>query len=508
MVTANTADAGQLTLASGTVYWIMPEQLQFTGTAKFSWPDGRWYQGNWAAGKPHGKGELQLSSGEHYVGEFEQGNRQGRGMQTSNAGTYNGTWDNDAAHGQGQFAASNGDRYQGGYVAGQRQGYGESQSTDGSSYRGDWQQDQPQGQGELTTAEGELYNGSWIAGQRSGYGELEDKLGNRYAGTWVAGKRQGFGKLTRADFSRYEGEWLEDQRQGNGVEYFASGGSHDGEWFNNQAFGSGTRLTRTGVKILGVFTGDRVSNGLLELPNGLEYAGPLFRKQMSEVAPRLLAWIQAQAEGGSPAAQWLLAGFYQRFVKPTANPKLALKWFQAAASNLADAQFRAGQLVLDEEPATAIAYLNQAATQKHVQAQQLLGELYHSGRAVSPNATTAINWYARAAENGSLDAKNQLAWLLATSQEAHVRDPQRALELIETTAQTLQTWALLDTLAATYAALENFSAAVTTQQAALNAAQAEHKNNSNSLAPLTPMQARLALYEADKPFIEIVYAGD
>lgn len=508
MVAANTAGAGQLTLDSGTLYWVMPEQLQFTGNAKFIWPDERWYQGSWVAGKPHGKGELQLPSGEHYIGEFNQGNRQGLGRQTSNAGTYTGTWDNDAAHGQGQFAASNGDRYQGGYVAGQRQGYGELQAADGSNYRGDWQQDQPQGQGELITAEGEVYNGAWLGGQRSGYGELEDKLGNRYAGTWVAGKRQGFGKLTRADFSRYEGEWMEDQRQGNGIETFASGGSHDGEWFNNQAFGSGTRITRTGIKILGVFTGDRVSNGLLELPNGQEYAGPLFRKQMTEVAPPLLAWTQTQARAGSPAAQWLLAGFYQRFAKPAPDPKLAVKWFKAAASSLADAQFRAGELLLEQEPATATAYLNQAAAQNHVQAQLLLGELYHSGRAVSPNATTAISWYARAAEHGSLDAKNQLAWLLATSQEAHVRDPQRALELIQTTAQRLQTWALLDTLAATYAALENFSAAVTTQQAALSAAHAEHKTNSNSLAPLVPMQARLALYQANKPFIEIVYAGD
>ncbi len=508
MVAANTTGAGQLSLASGAVYWVMPDQLQFTGNAKFIWPDERWYQGSWVAGKPQGKGELQLPSGEHYVGEFEQGNRQGFGMQTSNAGTYNGTWDNDAAHGQGQFAASNGDRYQGGYVAGQRQGYGELQSADGSSYRGDWHQDQPHGQGELTTADGELYNGAWLGGQRSGYGVLEDKLGNRYAGTWVAGKRQGFGKLTRSNFSRYEGEWVEDQRQGNGTEYFANGGSHDGEWFNNQAFGSGTRITRTGIKILGVFTGDRVSNGLLELPNGQEYAGPLFRKQMTEVAPRLLAWTQTQAASGSPAAQWLLAGFYQRFAKPAANPKLALQWYKAAASSLADAQFRAGQLLLEEEPASAIGYLNQAADQNHVQAQQLLGELYHSGRAVSPNATTAINWYARAAERGSLDAKNQLAWLLATSQEAHVRDPQRALELIETPAQRLQTWALLDTLAATYAALGHFSAAVSTQQAALSAAQEEHKSNSSSLAPLAPMQARLALYEMNKPFIEIVYAGD
>lgn len=502
VVAANTPGAGQLQLAGGETYWVMPAKLMFSGSAKFLWPDGRWYQGGWSAGQPDGKGELQLPSGEHYVGDFQQGNRQGIGAQTSNVGRYQGAWLEDAAHGQGQFVASNGDHYTGTYQQGQRQGYGELQAAEGSEYRGDWQQDQPHGQGDLTTDDGQLYSGGWAAGQRNGYGNLTDKLGNHYAGTWVAGDRQGFGKLSRSDHSHYEGEWLDDLRHGAGIETFATGGQHNGEWSHNKAVGSGTRQTRTGIKILGIFTGDRVSNGLLALPSGAEYAGPLFREQMTQVAAPLLTWTQAQAEAGDPAAQWLLAGFYQRFAKPAANQQKAVRWYQAAAATLPDAQFRAGQLLLDDKPSAAVAYLQQAAAQNHAQAQQLLGDLYHSGRAVSPNATTAMDWYARAAEQGSLEAKTQLAWLLATSQEAHARNPQRALAMIETTAKILQTWALLDTLAATYAALEDFRAAVETQQAAIAAL------NENSTSQLAPMQARLALYRAGKPFIEVVYAGD
>lgn len=502
VVAANTKGAGQLELLSGERYWMMPEQLMFTGSAKFSWPDGRWYQGSWNAGKPNGQGELQLPSGEHYVGEFLQGNRHGFGHQTSNAGRYQGAWENDAAQGQGQFVASNGDSFQGAYHQGQRQGYGELQAADGSYYRGDWYQDQPQGQGELTTADGERYNGAWATGQRNGYGELEDRLGTHYAGTWVAGKRQGFGKLTRPDQSSYEGEWADDQREGAGIETFANGGSYNGEWSYNRAFGSGTRLTRTGIKILGVFNGDRVSNGLLELPNGAEYAGRLFRKQMTEVAAPFLAWTQTQAENGSAAAQWLLAGFYQGFKAPAANSTTALRWYQAAATTFADAQFRSGQLLLDDDPVAAVAYLNQAAEQNHIQAQLLLGQLYHSGRAVSPNANTAIGWYERAANRGNLAAVTQLAWLLATSQEAHARDPKRALALVKTQAEALNTWALLDTLAATYAALDDFEKAVTTQQAAISALE------DNEITQLESMQTRLALYQAGKPFVEVVYAGD
>jgi hypothetical protein len=502
VVAANTPGAGQLQLPSGETYWVMPTQLMFSGNAKFLWPDGRWYQGQWATGQPQGKGELQLPSGEHYIGDFQHGNRHGSGIQISNTGKYQGAWLQDAAHGQGQFTASNGDNYQGAYQQGQRQGYGELQAADGSEYRGDWQQDQPHGQGDLTMHDGQLYSGGWVAGQRNGYGDLKDKLGNHYAGTWVAGERQGFGQLSRSDRSRYEGEWLHDLRHGTGIETFATGGQHNGEWSHNKALGAGTRQTRIGIKILGFFTGDRVSNGLLELPSGAEYAGPLFRQQMTQVAAPLLTWTQAQAEAGDPAAQWLLAGFYQRFAKPAANQLQAVRWYQAAAATIPDAQFRAGQLLLDDKPGAAVAYLQQAATQNHVQAQQLLGELYHSGRAVSPNATTAMDWYARAAEQGSLEAKTQLAWLLSTSQEAHARNPQRALALIEVTAKTLKTWALLDTLAATYAALENFPDAVHTQQAAIAAL------NKNSMPQLAPLQARLALYRTGKPYIEVVYAGD
>lgn len=502
VVAENTPGAGRLQLANGQVHWIMPDALAFTGSGRFEWPDGRWYQGDLVAGQPQGTGELKLPSGEHYIGEFEAGDRHGIGTQSTNAGTYQGDWRNDAAEGQGVFEASNGDRYQGTYQDGQRQGYGELNAADGSRYLGDWHLDQPHGQGELKMPDGQHYVGNWQEGQRDGYGELKDSVGNHYAGTWVAGQRQGFGKLQRADSSRYEGDWKNDQRDGTGVEYFASGGFHDGEWAYNKALGSGTRQTRTGIKILGLFTGDRVSNGLLELPNGAEYAGPLFRKQMSEVATPLLAWVQAQAEAGAPSAQWLLAGFYQRFEKPAANAKLATYWYRAAAKTLADAQFRAGQLLLDEDPGAAVDYLQQAAAAEHVQAMHLLGQLYHSGRAVSPNAITAMQWYKQAADRGSLTAKTQLAWLLATSQEAHAREPKRALTLIEGTAKSLKTWALLDTLAATYAALGRFGSAVQTQLAAIDALDAEDAKQ------LEALQARLVLYRAGKPYIEVVYAGD
>ena len=48
--------AGTLTLPSGRTVAVLPEDLDYTGQARFVWPDGRSYDGEWGAGLPHGRG--------------------------------------------------------------------------------------------------------------------------------------------------------------------------------------------------------------------------------------------------------------------------------------------------------------------------------------------------------------------------------------------------------------------------------------------------------------------
>ena len=89
-----------------------------------------------------------------------------------------------------------------------------------------------------------------------------------------------------------------------------------------------------------------------------------------------------------------------------------------------------------------------------------------------------------------------LAWILATSADAHFRDGAKAVEIAKHACE-INAWSrfpLLDTLAAAYAETGDFAHAVELQQRAINMAA-----RSQSLADL---RARLALYKNGKPFRE------
>jgi tetratricopeptide (TPR) repeat protein len=105
-----------------------------------------------------------------------------------------------------------------------------------------------------------------------------------------------------------------------------------------------------------------------------------------------------------------------------------------------------------------------------------------------------------------LEAVNNLAWLLATSRDASLRDPERALELA-LHAQTLafrpaaasdrERASVLDTLAAAQASAGRFSEAVRTSSEGV--AIAEQRGYAELAAKL---RRRLALYRDGIAFVE------
>jgi tetratricopeptide (TPR) repeat protein len=96
-----------------------------------------------------------------------------------------------------------------------------------------------------------------------------------------------------------------------------------------------------------------------------------------------------------------------------------------------------------------------------------------------------------------LDALNNLAWTLATTGDAAVRNPEEAITLIESAAKVSSSPWMLDTLAAAYAASGNFDSAVTTAQ---RAAQLAHEME--ELEVEQEIRARVALYVQRTPFID------
>ena len=91
---------------------------------------------------------------------------------------------------------------------------------------------------------------------------------------------------------------------------------------------------------------------------------------------------------------------------------------------------------------------------------------------------------------------NNLAWLLATTEQSGLRDGQRALEIAQEICSREEVDASsIDTLAAAYAAAGNYQAAWETAERASEVAIAE---GNNELA--ARISARATLYKSGKPF--------
>lgn len=521
--------AGTLTLPGGRAVSVYPDALRYTGEARFEWPNGRiydgaWvegqpegqgtdiqphghvYQGGWQDGKRHGQGELLYPDGSRYEGSFAAGQRHGSGTMTSPGGTYSGDWAHGNPHGSGTFTGRDGTRYEGHWRQGQRSGHGTHVHADGSRYQGEWADDRPHGFGRMENSDGASYEGEWRDGSQHGYGRAEESPGLIYEGTWAHGKRHGFGRETRPDGSVYEGDWEAGKRQGQGREDRPDGAFHDGTWEYNQALGPGRRRASSGIEISGMWNDDTVSTGLLTLPTGLEYAGPLFGQRNTRASQRLQTWLHAAAERGDPYAQLLLGTLYLDFDEPAPDLEQGRQWLgRAATAGIAEAQFRLALTYEGNNPPRMVEWLSEAAQQQHAEANLLLGELYEAGNVVPRSLDRAIHYFERAVAGGSIAARNDLAWLLATADEPEVRDGRRAVNVIRPIALYTGAWHYLDTLAAAWAAAGRFDEAVATARTAIDNARRELRDNGlRSDVPdvLAPLERRLAAYRNGEAHVE------
>ncbi len=516
-------DAGVLTMPDGSEVSIAFAQMTYTGVGRFVWhdgrsysgefvdghpqghgieqlPDGSRYDGDWTEGLHNGAGSLTLSDGSRYDGQFESGVRSGEGLFQSAAGSYQGGWADDVPQGDGRFDYTDGANYVGQWFSGRRNGFGVYRRVDGSNYEGDWQDDMPDGYGRLIESDDYTYEGGWSKGQRAGYGAMQigDTFG--YEGTWVANMRQGYGRELRPDGGEYTGAWRDDQREGQGVLRMPNGAFHDGNWEHNAPVGQGTRVSSEGIEIVGPWDGDFVSNGLLKLRTGEEYRGNLYDAKRKTVDPVFLDWLQHLAEQGNIDAAMLLGQAYRFFLQPAPDREKALLWYgRAADGGLAEAQYQLAE-ILFEETATrprGLELLTAAAAQGHGGANTRLGVFFQLGTYVAKDHARAQRFYEVATGQGDLTARNNLAWLLATSPSAHLRDGNRAVTLAQPLAVLYDSWGYLDTLAAAQAEAGDFAAASRTEKKAL--AQAEPDASAEALHDL---QHRLTLFQRDEPYRE------
>ncbi len=516
----NDPNAGILTTTDGREFKVLPEDFNYTGTGTYVLPAGRrqegafnagrlqgmgsetiegaTYTGQWRNGVRHGHGEQVFANGDRYVGDFVDGQPEGKGTATTSAGVYRGTWQAGRYDGQGQFNDADGSVYQGQWQAGLRQGFGFETAVDGSSYQGEWAADLPNGFGKFRGPAGEEFEGSWINGQRQGYGVATHPAGTRYEGTWLENQRSGYGREDRPDGSYYTGEWQSGLRHGKGTEVHADGSSHDGLWQRDEIAGAGTRTNTAGIRISGIWKGNQIGTGSLTLPAGQAYTGKLFSVDGRGVAGELIDWLAENARAKDPNAAYFLGYAYLDFEDPTPDPQAAKIWLRRAAElGQADAQFRLSQLLLDEDAHNALNLLREAAAQDHALAHATLGEYRHSGRYLERDFSAAINHYESAVARGNVAAANNLAWLLATTEDERYADAERAVTLIQPLVLYLGNWRHLDTLAAAHARLGQTDLAARLQKEALSIAERQAGEGE-----LVQMRARLSLYQAALPYIE------
>ena len=209
-------------------------------------------------------------------------------------------------------------------------------------------------------------------------------------------------------------------------------------------------------------------------------------------------WYKLAAERGDTDAESGLGSLYMQGKGVSQDFIEAAKWFeQAANKGDALAQGNLGLLYLQGQGVSqdfeqALKWLRLAAAQGRGEALATLGSIYMHGTGTPIDYAEALKWLEKPSSEGTLPCKNCLAWLLATCPDDHIRNGHRALTLAKEVVAKDAAPENLDTLAAAYAAVENFEEAARIQEKLV--AKLENDDTA-SPSDITQYRARLQAYK-------------
>ena len=217
-----------------------------------------------------------------------------------------------------------------------------------------------------------------------------------------------------------------------------------------------------------------------------------------------LTWLQRAAEQNVPDAKRILGLFYLYgdFVsKDTQQGQTLLQEAIGLGSSKA-----ARQLALEYLSGIHITENDQAAfllfdeiSNKSGYDLLWLSKLYRDGIGVMQNQAEANKFAEAAMAQASAADINKFAWDLSVNSAAALTDGERAVQLMKPllTKHEQHNWELTDTLAAAFARMGDYNAAVETQQRAIEQMPADVSAVQKAL-----MQKRLSSYRAHKPYVE------
>lgn len=206
------------------------------------------------------------------------------------------------------------------------------------------------------------------------------------------------------------------------------------------------------------------------------------------------------AEEGDPNSQFLYGLLLAGLPQMGKSYKDALPWFvKAAQGGQAAAEYQVGASLLfgmgcQCEATKGEVWLKRAAEMGQADAQVTLGTYALRGDPSADDMRVAQVWLERAVARGNHEGMYYLAALLAAAPDAQVRDPARALHLLDQLKRDKEGNPSIDEIrAAAQAAAGNFTSAADTERRAI--AQAKYLK-----WDLTPLNERLARYGSGQPW--------
>jgi TPR repeat protein len=226
----------------------------------------------------------------------------------------------------------------------------------------------------------------------------------------------------------------------------------------------------------------------------------------SDTLKKQIGAMHEKAKQGDPMAQLAYAVVIENRWDLAEEGELPIWWYlKAAQAGIPAAQHIVGAYALagtyvSKDEAKGLLWLNKAGSAGNPDAQHELANYYLQKSPDAAALASAVDWFGKAVAGGSRNAQFYFAALLATGPDATLRDPARALDLIEKAKPDFgmnPIW--FEIRAAAYAGTGDFQKAQEDQTAAVSKAKRLGWNTA-------PQSARLAEYKAGKSWSGDLFA--